>query len=282
VDFSIEYSSLPEDVVLLKEPPKYLKIKVQGTGFTLLRYAWFSYKDLDIDLQNLQTNPAGRSYWTSSSALDYLQAQLNEENTKIIDVQPDTLFFEISRLSSRYLPIELNYRPGFDTTAYIQYGAADLSFDSVLVKAPLEVFSSLDRIETQMAEIENPKDSLELTLSLEKPDFPHLELSETEVLTKLQFSALTEDVLQVPIQTINVPDSVKMELFPSQVELTFRCAMRDFRSIRAEEFIIYADYQSLANAAENRYISLSIENPPSQVLSVGLNPKRVEFLLSKP
>lgn len=282
INFSIDYSELPPGMVFTKEPPKALKLKLKGTGFDLIKYAWFSFRDLDIDLSSLQTDRKGRTYWTSATAADYLEAQLSDETTGILDISPDTVFFNMSRLVTKKLPVALNLNFKFDTTAYVLYGQPVLSKDSVVVEAPADVLAKLSRIETEVLGIEEPADSLERGIALKVPQFPHLRLNDKAIQVQLKFSALTEGVMQIPVQAINVPDTVIMELFPSQVNLRFRCALRDFKDIRPEEFLIYADFLQIKDRKERRFLYLSLENPPSQIRSVQFQPKRVEYLLKKP
>lgn len=282
VAFSIDYNELPTGLVFTEEPPEALEIKLKGTGFDIVKYAWFNYSDLDIDLNRLESDRKGRTFWTSADAANYLEAQLSDETTRILDVEPDTVFFHISRLLKRKLPIKLNLALKFDTTTHILYGNPQLTKDSVMVEAPAEVLRDLVHIETELVEVMEITDSLQLPLKLIKPSFPHLKISKEAIDLKLQFSPLTEGLLQIPIQAINVPDSVQMELFPSVVDLTFRCAIRDFKDVRPEAFLMYADFQQIIKDPERRFLYLSLDNPPSQVRSVQFLPKRVEYLLKKP
>ena len=280
-NFTIDYSDLPSGLVFTEKPPNSLKIKLQGSGYSLLKYSWFNYRDLDIDLNSLEGNRKGETFWTSASAQNYLEAQINDEDTRILSIEPDTIFFAISKLITKSLPVEVIYKPAFDTTAFTLYGAPKPEFDSVLVEAPVEVLAKLKSIKTQMLNVQDPADTLVFSALLEKPDLPHLSLQKSEMKVRFEFSPLTEGQMQVPITVINVPDSVQLELFPSQTEVLFRCALRDYKEIRADEFRIYADYKELISRPNSRFLSLKSENPPSQVLNLQLQPKRVEYLLSR-
>lgn len=280
--FNIDYSELPAGLVFTEEPPGSLQLKLQGSGYSLLKYNWFNFRDLDIDLNSLENNRKGEAFWTSASARNYLEAQINDESTRILDIYPDTIFFSISKLITKSLPIELVYEKAFDTSAYTIYGAIRKEYDSVLVEAPVEVFSKIKSIKTQKVKLKNPADTLVLKVALENPQLPHLTLQKKELELRLEFSPLTEGNLQVPISSLNVPDTVNLELFPSQTEVIFRCALRDYKDIRAEEFRIYVDYREILAQTDSRFLSLNFESPPSQVINMHIQPKRVEYLLSKP
>lgn len=280
-NFNIDYTDLPPGIVFTKDPPRFIQIKLQGTGYTLIKYNWFNFKSLDIDLNSLESNRKGESFWTSRNALDFLEGQFSDENARIIKVYPDTIFFSISKLATRKIPIKLHYTSSFDTSSFLQYGRPELEFDSVLVQAPAEVLSKIHFIKTQSVEIPEALDSLILKFDLEQPNYPHLTISKKSLTVKLAFSPLTEGQVQVPIQLINVPDSLNLELFPAQTNVVFRCALRDFKEIRPEEFRVYADYRELINVSGNRFLSLAAEDPPSQVLNMQISPKRVEYLVSR-
>ncbi|MCR9153890.1 MAG: hypothetical protein NXI09_07255 [Bacteroidetes bacterium] len=282
VYFDIDYSNLPTGLVFTEEPPQHLQIKLQGSGYNLLKYSWFNLKDLDIDLNSLDYNRQGASYWTSEKAKDYLEAQINNENTRILEVYPDTIFFQISKLSTKSIPVEVVYNSDFDSTAYTLYGRPQAQFDSLVVEAPAEVLAQLEVIKTKPIQISDPEDSLWVKAIIDKPQFAHLKISQKEIEVKFEFSPLTEGRIQVPINLVNVPDSIKVDLFPSQTEILFRCALRDYKEISVEKFSVYADYEEIKGRPDSRFLSIKAESPPSQVLSMQMQPKRVEYLLSKP
>ncbi len=282
VHFGIDYSDLPEGLVLTEEPPQNIQLKLQGSGYSLLKYSWFSFKKLDIDLSNLESNRKGESYWTSKSALNNLEAQFVDESTRILDIKPDSIFINLSKLATKSIPVELVYNPLFDTNAFSLYGEPQLSFDSVLVEAPTSVISSLKSIKTKAIDVPEPSDSMDLSFELDPPKIQHLSLERNSLEARLEFSRITEGKIQTSIELLNVPDSVKLELFPSQTEIVFRCALRDYKSIRPKEFRVYVDYNELLERKGTRFLSLKSEEPPSQIRSMEIQPKRVEFLLSKP
>lgn len=281
VDFEVNYSKLPKNRVFTENPPRSINLRLQGTGFSLLKYAWFNSHRLNIDLSKLKRKSNGSYYWLSNSERSELENQINTEETRLLSIRPDSLFFRLSTLVKRTLPVELMLKPQFDTTKYTLYKKPLIEPAKVTVWGPAESLKDLDHISTEMLIISEVEDSLETKLDLMAPDIEYLKLDRESVKVQLQFSPLTEGTIRIPILALNVPDSLEMELFPSEIEIQYSCALQDFKSIRADEFFIYADYQEIATKQNAQFISLRYEQPPSQVRDLHLRTKRVEFILSK-
>lgn len=281
VEFKVDYQELPDNKVFTADPPQSIRLRLQGTGFSLLKYAWFNYRSLDIDLSSLEQNKQGDYYWLSKRGKNFLESQINAEDTRLLDIYPDTLFFHISSLQTKEVPVVLQASIGFDSTKYSIYGQPEIIPSQVAVRGPKEYLDQIQFIRTQKIALNDIQDSMRLALNLEKPDWENLYLAEEEVQVNIQFSTLTEGKLSIPVLPLNLPDSLEMELFPSEIEIKYQCALRDFKDIRADEFFIYADYQEIANKPNAQFISLRYEQPPKQVRSLNLLTKRVEFILSK-
>ncbi len=280
IEFNVDYQELSKDKVFTEDPPRSLRLRLQGTGFSLLKYAWFSYKSLDIDLSSLEQNKKGEFYWPSKKGKNFLESQINGEDTRLVDIYPDTLFFRISKLQTMKVPVVLQTSIAFDSTKYALYGQPRIRPSEVMVRGPKEYLSEIEFISTQKVELSEITDSLSFEVGLENIGLENVELAENQVSIDLQFSPITEGRLRIPVLTLNLPDSLEMELFPAEIEIIYSCALRDFKEIRADEFFLYADYQEIAGKPNAQFISLRYEQPPKEVRSLKLMTKRVEFILS--
>ncbi len=280
VEFSLNYPELEEGRVFTQQPPKSIKLRLQGTGFSLIKYAWFNFRSLDIDLSKIEQKASNQYYWLSNGSKNLLESQINNEDTRLLSVSPDTLYFQISSLSKKKLTIQLRLQTAFDSAQYAMYRAPEISPAEIEVWGPSEVLDSLQYIPTKSLRVSEPSDSLSLQAEIDLPDIKYLKSRDLKIDLKLFYSPLTEGRLKIPILSLNVPDSLNLELFPGEAEIQYRCTLKDFKDIRPDEFFIYADYQEIADKPEAQFISLRLEQPPREVLSLNLLTKRVEFILS--
>jgi hypothetical protein len=89
--------------------------------------------------------------------------------------------------------------------------------------------------------------------------------------------AYTEMVQKVDIETINVPDSLRMFTFPPQVDLVYRVFVSDFKKINNQEFEVAVDYKQLV--VGQKYAELFINKQSQSVFDVRIAPEFVEYLI---
>jgi len=278
--FKLDYYDLPVDRILLQEAPKSIQIDLQGSGFSLLRYKWFNNSSIAIDINTLPELADGRRYWLTNKNLLDIEGDLGLDETKVLKVKPDTLFFKLGRLMSKKVPLVARYKAEFDTNQFVLYNKIRLSPDSVLVTAPAQELWKIKQIYTKPILLTEPKDSMQVEAFLDLPEVENFQTNIKKTKATLEFTSLAEAKINVPIISINNPDNMLIEIIPNQAEVLYRKALRDFKDIRADEFLVYADFKDMADNPDARFISLKIENPPESVRYLQLNPKRVEFIIT--
>jgi len=278
--FKLDYYDLPVDRILLKEGPKSIQIDLQGSGFSLLRYKWFNNSSIAIDINTLPELADGRRYWLTNKNLRDIESDLGLNETEVLKVKPDTLFFQLGRLMSKKVLLVAQYKAEFDTNQFVLYQKIKLSPDSVLVTAPAQELWKIKQIYTKPIILTDPSDSMQVEATLDLPDMENFQTNISSTKATLEFTSLAEAKINVPIIAINKPDGMLIEIIPNMAEVLYRTALRDFKDIRSDEFLVYADFKNVADNPESRFISLKIENPPTAVRYLQINPKRVEFIIT--
>ena len=124
------------------------------------------------------------------------------------------------------------------------------------------------------------KPSLKKQLDLVLPNGKGLSFSVEEVDVSLEFSKMTEASMSIPIEIVGLPEKYKLKLFPENVKLTYKVAIRDYEKVRASDFRIYTDCSDIESNSDKRYLTLKSSNYPDFIESIHFDPKRVEFILS--
>ena len=275
--FPLEFVNLPQNQLLVNQPPNSLKVSLKGDGFILLKYRFTGFKPLSINLEKLPKRKPGRYYWLPAEHRQELTRQLADE-VEIINLRPDSLIFEMSRLSEKKVPVKAQIDIDKDL-GFKLYQAPAINPDSVLLSGPPELLNPITQVFTQTWEIsEKSGESQMEKLKLKLPKGGQIKSNVTAAEVRVSLARITEEVLQTSIAIENVPDSLQVELFPKTVQIRYRVALRDYEKVKPEELSVFVNFQEAANNPERRYLTLQLEEKPEYIEAIFLDPKRVEFI----
>lgn len=281
LQFPVKYTGWSEDRILLNHPPEYIQVRLQANGFALLKYGWWSFKDLEVDLSGLNRDVQGRYYWLPNRNFRSLESQFKEE-TRILSISPDTVFFDLVPRQRKLLPVRAQVELPPQSILQV-YGDLLIEPDSVWLSGPASSLEDLEFVTTKTWQlgVEEMRDSLARTLPLDLPDDADLSTESERVEVRVRLTRITEESLSVPIQVRQVPDSLQVEVLPAQVEVTYRLALRDLDKVQPENFKVYVDYRDFEANPSARYLSLQVAETPAVVKKVKLQPKRVEYIITR-
>jgi hypothetical protein len=89
---------------------------------------------------------------------------------------------------------------------------------------------------------------------------------------------LTEEALEIPVTTINVPDGKSLRMFPARVKVLFTVAASQFRRIHPIQFTVVADYKDIV-AHPTEKCTLKIREIPEEVKNARLEQPQVDYLV---
>jgi len=276
--FPVAFIQAPANLRLTKPPISEVKLIVQGQGFALLKHAWSARKKVEINLSALQHDSEGRYYWLASRRKDALQEQFDHVLT-IVATEPDTIFVEFTRVQSRKLPVQLSVQvqsPRFTHMSHQQL----LQPDSVLVEAPPDILDTLKAIRAQGFVMPEFRDSVHITKTLISPH-PAVQLSHEQVLATLFFEPLTEGAFSIPIKVAQLHPDWTCEVYPREAEVSFQVPLSQYSRILPDAFTVAVDFREARKDDDRQYLTVQIVEQPAQVRQVNIQPKRVEYIITK-
>ncbi|MCK5821783.1 MAG: hypothetical protein KAH17_07850, partial [Bacteroidales bacterium] len=116
-------------------------------------------------------------------------------------------------------------------------------------------------------------------LSLISP-LDRIELSLKRVAVEIAVEQYTEKSLTVPIEGINIPDSVHLKTFPSHAQITFRVVISAYDLIQSQDFRVGADYLEISSSPLTK-IKPRIIMAPDLIENPRINPELVDYLLEQ-
>ena len=282
LSYPLRYTRIPGELVLMNDAAERLDLNVKARGFTLLRLKMqsrLSPLSLDVNSFSLETVP-GESpiilYLVTSLVVDRLQQQLTSE-IKINSVFPDTLMLQLTERYTGKKSVKLNLDMEFERQ-YMQVGKLKIMPDSVAVSGPENIIDSVSEIYTLPEKLTGLKKNVRVDLSLEPID--KVEFSVKEVTVDVPVEKFTEESIDIPIQVINIPDSLFLRTFPASIEITYRVGLSDYKKVSEHMFIAVIDYSAKGSSIGNKLV-VELTKVPEYVQVTNFYPKNVEYIIEK-
>ena len=272
VEFKIAYVNLPKGVVITNAP-ETLKATIEATGFQLLLYQLFG-KTLTLDMQNsaLDENQGSLALIPLSG---YLENQLFEK-ARINRINNPNFLFSFERLSQKKVAVVLT--GGIEFKAGYSYISPPKIFpDSVTIFGIPSVTNSIDYISTTPINETEQTKGFQKLVSLNVPEKLD-DISHRRVIVEADVAQFTELSFQVPVQMVNLPDSVTIKLFPKTVQLMGLVPRNQIDSISAKDFLLTADYAT-SNFGARKTLSVQITEKPSLFKVTKWIPQQLDYLI---
>ncbi len=279
LEYPLVYTDFPEDKVFVGELPGHLDLQINAHGYALLRYRMFRKPvPISFDVSNYNLNPgqdSSRAYILTRYLRDHISRQLPTE-LQLLDIKPDTLYFQFAGKVTRLVKIQ----PDFEYTIVNQFTIKDkilLTPDSVKVTGPDLILDTLAFISTERLVLgELTKNFTDKVRLSQKPELTY---NISRVNCSIELERFTELQVTVPIEVLNLPDSILLQTFPSSINLSCKVGLSKYDRTENYPFRAVVDYEMIEERVQA--ISVSIQNLPEYLLGYEYYPKTVEFLKSR-
>ena len=279
IEYPLVYTDFPDDKVKVGEMPAHLDLQINAHGYALLRYKMFRNPvpvSFNVSAFNLSRRQDSSSAYILTRYLkDQIARQLPAE-LQLLEIQPDTLHFQFADRITRMVKIV----PDFKYTIENQFTIKDeiqLTPDSVEVSGPDLILDTLSYVYTDRYDLgmltRNYSDKVRLNKVAD------LQYSISRVNCTIELERFTELQVTVPIEVLNLPDSILLQTFPSNIKLNCKVGLSKYDRIESYNFRAVVDYDKIDERVST--LSVSIQNLPDYLLGYEYYPKTVEFLKSR-
>lgn len=277
VEFPLNYYNFPADRKLMNDLPEFVEVEVRGKGFEILGAHFRDYKAYELNVAETDSTGTGRSSFDLSQAQIHIQSEISD-NLDLLGMAPRQVAFEFEKLYSKKVKVYLKGIRRFKDFKDL-YHPPQFSPDSILVTGPKSAIAGIDSIFTEPITLKADKDSLTREVQLVQPKQEGVNFSHKKVRVKLDFTSITEGSIKIPLELKGVPAENELTIFPDQVEVIYRVAVRDFDRVEAEDFKAYVDFGEVENPAEDRFLRVRMRQTPAMIRKFQLKPRKVEFIL---
>ncbi len=276
VEFELIYSDIPQNKLIQNEPEKKVKLTLKTIGFKLLNYG-FKKRVLDYSLTEIQRKGGSLYFSETRSNTNYLQAQLSAE-TVVLNIEPDTLFFDLGVKRSKKVPIisqvEFEFKTGFNFVGNFELGPNEVS-----VSGPEKVIDTIKEVYTVPFELKDIAESFEQEVQLQAPN-DVVVLSDQTVIVKGVVDKITDGSYNLPFEVINLPRNVIISTYPKEVKVVYQVALKDYNKIPENSFRIQCDYKQTEDNNLD-YLIPKLVDMPEMITDVKIIPNKIEFLIKK-
>ena len=270
----VSIANIPKNAVLTSADTDTIKVTIRDKGFAL-----FSYQFGDV-LKKIR--PSFRTYSrhngmgvVPASDLKKLIAQQLSSTSVITAVKPEKLEFYYNYGNKKRVPLRWSGRVIPEELYYIS--RVDYSPDSVTIYASDEKLDSISMIYTEPLNYANFRDTLVAHCEVAK--IKGVKIVPDQVKVTFVTDLLTEERIEgIPIQCLNMPEGKVLRTFPAKVAVKFVTGASIYRTLRPEDFTVYADYEEIRKHPTEK-CRIFIKDVPRGISRARLEVNMVDYLI---
>ena len=266
---------VPDNIHLLSKAPDSLTVTVSDRGYKFIAYFFKKTPTLTLRF-NDYIDGTTNTFRMSQEHLKKALAAAFNKRANIISVLPESIIIRYTDLPGKKVPIvtDIVVEPRED---YVHNGALVLSQDSALVFGDAEVLNAINEVYTHHVEARNLTDTLRRRVAIANIPGGITEPNTIEVMVPVE--KLKTVTRTVKIDVRNAPSGVKVLLFPSDVEVTYRSPLSRIKD--DGDITVVLDYNDVNVAAPGNKVPVQIVEIPFVYKDPELSQDSVEYIIEK-
>lgn len=275
IAFKIDKLNVPPEKIILNNSDSILNITLTTHGFKWLDF-YLKQPSVTIDFLSDVSILDSSFIWTKSKTKLFNSNKFSNK-VDVLNMYPDTLFFNFDLNEVKLVPVVLNtdiqFAQGFDV-----FEDYETFPDSVKVIGPKSVVQYIYRLETEEFKLEEVKGDISTILNLNLPkNEKGLKFSNSSVSFKAKVERFTEGNIKVPITMLNVPEGIKIKYFPKETTVTFYTSLNHYKSVKPNDFKVVCDYSKVEK--EQNFLIPELIKKSNLVKGVKVNKQHIEFIV---
>jgi YbbR domain-containing protein len=270
------YTNVPKNALITSGETDTLRVTVSDKGFNILTYVFSKNRQpVGLDFSRYaKTNGTGT---VPGADLKKIAVKELPASAKVISVKPDKLVFYYNNGESKRVPVKWQ---GQVLPQQLYFIAETLMApDSVTVYASKACLDSLNTVYTQELNYTDVNDTLTIETLLRPiagakmvPDRVTISFI-TDVLTEVRIDGIS-------VEGINMPEGKVLRTFPSKVSVKFVTGMKNYQSLKAEDFRVVADYKAFSQSRSSK-CKITLAGKPEGISNAKLETNQVDYLIEE-
>ena len=279
VPYPIVYKHLPENKILVNNPPEKITITIRGQGFDLLKYELTKFLfPYIIDVSKLvQNQPSGRHivFYTQDLIPDL--SKKFKSDVKIVNISPSKIYLDFNEIKSKTVKVKprISYKL---EKQYILVGKIKVNPEKITIKGPESILDTINYVETEFFNFRTVNKVITRRIPLKSID--KVKFSTRYVKVTIPAYKYTENKIKVPVTIENLPDTINVKVVPQEVTVKYKVALKDFKKVKPSNFKVKADFSSL-NLKESNTVKIFVGKSSKYAFDVTVYPQRVKIFVVK-
>lgn len=281
IGFPVRYTNFPKNKVLVGDLPSKVDISIKAYGFTLLKYKIKpSLPPVNFDLRsitfhkNSKQNNIPTFYILTRYEIDKIDKQLSND-INVVGISPDTIHFQFVDVVRKQVPVVADFNYSFEKQ-FMQYGKIIFNPDSIFITGPQTIIDTIISIKTKSEFFENVQESINIKVDLQS--IKNVKIPSNQVNFILPVEKYTEATFLVPIQILNLPDTLTMTIFPKDLKLSYLVALCDYEMVKGFMFKAYIDYNMIEQSMNDK-LKIVLEKTPDFIRNYSHYPLNVDYII---
>jgi hypothetical protein len=272
----VEFVGIPANVDITGGLPSAFIVKFKDKGTAAFAYIFRN------ELPPLRINLAGRFNGSgrvviATSVFESIVGKTLKPTATQIRILPDSVVLTYATLYHKIVPVRFD--GSFKTARqHIITNGIALSPASVEVYGPKGILDTLSSVSTEWIELQNIKDSVDVTCNIAPQKGLHFIPSKVAVHAAVEL--FTEKTLEVAVNSINVPENYLLRTFPARVKVICLVGVSHFNSLKAEDIQAVVDY-NLLNRNNADKAKVAVFSSSKALIHYHLSPDMVDVLLEQ-
>lgn len=255
-----------------------VELKVNGFEFLKNQVVSSHKKKIIVDLNELNLNLSkGYSNIPISRLQPIIMKSLGYEGLSA-KLQPSSIHLNWKRVYSKKVPV-VNKSIFSFKKPYAMYTPEELLISEVLIEGNTEDLNTIDTLYTQAITFKNiDKNGIFLApLDLSNIN-ANISCPMTFIPIRIRAEKYTENIVSIPINVVRYEDYKNIKIFPKEVKIRYRVAIKDYNKVNVKDFNAYVVSSNLAISEGNK-LKVNLNNIPDFINIVSVIPEKVEYIL---
>lgn len=266
--------NMPNNVHLLSRVPDTLTVTVSDRGYRFFSYLFHTTPVLTLRFDDY--NDGNGNFKVDQSHLKKALASVLNKHANIVSVLPENINIRFTDLPGKKVPVKTDIIVEARED-YAQYGALIQSQDSVLVFSDAQTLNEINEVYTYHVEETDLTDTLRRKVSIAPIKGAVVEPRNIEIIVPIEKMRFLTRHVKIVVR--NAPPTVKMLLFPSDVEVSFRSPVSRIKDDAGITAVV--DYNSLGLNSSSNKVKVLIGEIPAAYQDVKISPDSVEYIIEK-
>lgn len=266
--------SLPKNVHLLAKVPDTLTVTVKDRGYRFFSYIFNQTPKLTLRFTDY--SDGNSTFKIDQSHLKKALAHVLNKHATIVSVLPEAINIKFTDLPGKKVPVrsDIIVEPRED---YTLYGTLLQSQDSVLVFSDAKTLSEINEVYTYHVEEVDLTDTLRRRVAIAPINGTVIEPRTIDIVVPIEKLKAQKRTVKIAVR--NAPKNVKMLLFPSDVEVSYRSPVSRIKEDPGITAVV--DYNSVDSSTPGNKVKVIIGEIPASYQDVKLSHDSVEYIIER-